>query len=124
MITSMLHLIPIPLIAMFLFMSNGTPEPKITRQMTPQESDRLFPDEAACKGYLGDFVGTIDPLKSVIGYPRIATKCLIVPPVCDSPEEFRGRKENPPFLLLHLRSDELKMGLHNRAQKAGQKTQG
>jgi predicted RNA-binding Zn-ribbon protein involved in translation (DUF1610 family) len=27
-------------------------EPKITRQMTLAEFDRLFPDETACKGYL------------------------------------------------------------------------
>ena len=32
-------------------MSN-TPEPKITRQMTLPEFDRLFPNETACKSYL------------------------------------------------------------------------
>jgi transposase-like protein len=32
-------------------MSN-TPEPRITRQMTLQEFDRLFPNETACKTYL------------------------------------------------------------------------
>ena len=32
-------------------MSN-TPEPKITRQMTLPEFDRLFPNEDACKAYL------------------------------------------------------------------------
>src|SRR4029077_14150649 len=50
-LASMPDLTPVSPCARLVPMSN-TPEPKITRQMTLAEFDRLFPNETACKTYL------------------------------------------------------------------------